>query len=60
MTKFTVEQKIATVQTYIHVLKGVEIPVININGVFDLMKLDKAFNVAYNYFRNNNIKLDLI
>jgi hypothetical protein len=50
-----IEQMIATVQIYIHHRKGVEVN-IAIRNATDIIKLQKAYNIAINWLNENNFK----
>jgi predicted glycosyltransferase len=50
-----IEQMIATVQIYIHHRKGVEVQ-IAIRNATDIIKLQKAYNIASAWLTENNFK----
>lgn len=52
-------KKIAIVQAYIHLRKNLEVN-ISIRSIKDVMLLDRAYNIAIDWFKVNNIKISLI
>jgi len=50
-----IEQMIATVQIYIHHRKGVEVQ-IAIRNAADIIKLQRAYNIASAWLNENNFK----